>query len=64
MTELLNTRQAADALGVTPSRLQRALWDGRVDEPQRGPGNTRLWTPQDLDRASWQLLGKPLEVQP
>ena len=58
------TKDAARQLGVTPDRLQRAVWSGRVDEPLRGPGNVFLWTVKDLERASWRLLGRPFTERP
>jgi hypothetical protein len=59
-TEHLNTRDAARALGVSVSKLSRAVWEGRVDSPPRGPGNSFLWSKESIERASWQLNGKGL----
>ena len=59
--DFLSTKQAADRLGVTTSALQRAVWDGRIPEPARGPGNARLWTEADLQRASRTMRGARLE---
>ena len=52
------TREVAQALGVSHSRLARAVWTGKVREPERGPGGAFLWTDEDIERASWVLLGK------
>lgn len=60
MTQFLSTRDAARRLGVNPSRLSRAVWTGKVPEPQRGPGGNFLWTEDDLRRASWALLGRDI----
>jgi len=58
----MGTRQAAKLLGVSPGKLQQDLWHGRlVPLPQKGPSGAYLWTALDIERASWQLLGKPLE---
>ena len=53
-----STRQAAALLGINPSRLTRALWDGRVVPPVKSPSGAFLWTESDIQRASWDLLGR------
>jgi len=53
---VFSTRQVACMLGVNTSRLQRAVWAGRVQAPAKGPGGAFLWTLSDLQRASWALL--------
>ncbi len=54
---LYNTRDVAQLLGVTVSKLTRAIWDRRVDPPIKSPSGAYLWTIEDLERVSWQLLG-------
>ena len=61
MTDYRSTPQAARLLGMSPSRLAKAVWDGRVDPPLKSPSGNFLWTNTDIDRASWALLHKPLE---
>jgi hypothetical protein len=61
MPEYWNTRLGAIAIGVTPNALQRAVWDGRVVPPPKGPSGNYLWRREDLDRASWALLHRPFE---
>lgn len=51
----LGTRDVARLLGVPPGRLAKALWDGRVDAPAKGPGGAYLWTDRDVEHASWVL---------
>ena len=51
----LSTRQVARLLGITPARLTKALWDGRVDPPTKSPSGNYLWTIEDVERASWVL---------
>jgi len=51
----LSTREAARLLQLNPSRLMRAIWDGRLDPPVKGPGGVFLWTDTDIERASWLL---------
>ena len=55
MTEYRSTRDVARMLGVNPSRLTRAIWDGRLDPPTKAPGGAFLWTYDDIERASWRL---------
>lgn len=59
--KIANTREVARVLGVSTSKLSRAVWDGRVDAPMRGPGGAFLWDLESIQRASWQLLGKSLD---
>jgi len=58
---LRGTRQVAQLLGVNPNRLSRAVWEGKLDEPVRGPGGCFCWTRADIRRASWVLLGRDLD---
>ena len=51
-----NTRQAARILGITPVRLAKAVWDGRVPAPEKSPSGNFLWAVDDVERASWALL--------
>jgi len=55
MTELRSTRQVAILLGMKPGALTKALWDGRVDSPQKSPSGNYLWTIPDIEAASWRL---------
>jgi len=50
-----STREVARLLGIGVSRLARAVWEGRVDPPVKGPGGAYLWTRRDVERASWVL---------
>jgi len=61
MPDYRSTPQAARLLGMSPSRLAKAVWDGRVDPPQKSPSGNFLWTHADIERASWALCHKPLE---
>lgn len=61
MPEYFNTKEAAKMLGVRPSALSRAVWDNRIDPPQKSPSDTFLWTTDDLNRASWTLHKKPIK---
>lgn len=53
-----STREVARMLGVSPSRLARAVWDGRLDPPTKAPAGEYLWTIKDIERASWLLRGR------
>ena len=57
---MIGTKQAAAILGVRPGTLTRAVWDGRVQQPTRGPGGAFVWTDVDLRRAAWALLKRDL----
>jgi hypothetical protein len=50
-----STRQVAKLLGISPACLTKALWDGRVDSPQKSPSGNFLWTIPDIEAASWRL---------
>jgi hypothetical protein len=50
-----STREVARLLRVPPGRLAKALWDGRVEAPAKGPGGAFLWTDRDIEHASWVL---------
>jgi len=56
-----NTREAAALLGVSPSLLSRAVWDGKFTAPDKGPGGAFLWTLADLERASWALRHRNID---
>ena len=51
-----STKQVGEILGVPPSRISRAVWEGRLNAPQRGPSGAFLWTTEDILRAGWILL--------
>ena len=53
-----STRQAAALLGVSISRLTRAVWEDRITPPPKGPGGAYLWLEEDIRRASWVLRGR------
>ena len=53
--DLRSTRDVARLLGIGVSRLARAVWEGRIDPPAKGPGGAYLWTRRDIERASWAL---------
>ena len=56
-----STREVAAVLGVSPSRLNRAVWEGRLVEPARGPSGSFLWSEADIRRAAWTLLHRDLD---
>ena len=58
---MIGTKQAAAILGVRPGTLTRAIWEGRVPQPAKGPGGAFVWTETDLRRAAWALLGRDLD---
>jgi excisionase family DNA binding protein len=53
---LLTTREAAEALGISHTTLQRYVREGRVVPTIRLPGKQMRW---DLDDLKDQLRGTP-----
>jgi hypothetical protein len=50
-----STREVAILLGLRPSNITRALWEGRITPPMKGPSGAYLWIEADIQRASWVL---------
>lgn len=63
MNDLIGTRAVSRLLGVKPQRIATAIWDGRIPEPERGPGNAFVWTRADIERACRVLLNRSLDEQ-
>ena len=55
MDDYRSTPQAARLLGISPSQLAKAVWDGRVAPPQKSPSGNYLWTQEDIEHAAWAL---------
>jgi predicted site-specific integrase-resolvase len=49
---MLNTREAADAIGISPKTLQRYVTEGKVRPTLRLPSGQMRW---DLDELKHQL---------
>jgi len=62
MGGIWGTREVAKMLGINVSTLTRAIWEGRIDAPAKGPGCAFLWTLGDIERASWALLHRPFKL--
>ena len=62
ISAFLSSRQAAAMLGLPVHALQRAVWSGRVEAPQKSPAGDFLWTLEDLGHASWILCHCPLQL--
>ena len=62
MEEMVNTRAVAECLGVSFSRLSRAVWLGQVKPPHKSPGGDFLWTRKDIEGACWVLLHRDLDA--
>jgi hypothetical protein len=56
-----STREVAKILGLKVGLLTKAVWDGRINPPQKSPAGNFLWTDQDIERASWVLLRRAYE---
>lgn len=61
MTKFYSTRQVAGLLSIKSETLQKAIWQLRVEAPQKGLSGNYLWTIRDIDRASWALLHRAYE---
>ena len=48
------TREVERLLGVKGVRLQRLIWDDELEPPQKD-GYRYVWTPADIERASWLI---------
>lgn len=55
MTQFYSTRQVAILLAIKPDTLQKAIWQLRVEAPQKGPSGNYLWTASDIERTSWAI---------
>jgi len=56
MTKFYSTRQVAqEILAIKPDTLQKAIWQGRVNPPSKGPSGQYLWNISDIESASWAL---------
>ena len=55
MQRQYSTRQVAQILGVRPSTLSRAVWDGTVKSPRKSPAGNYMWSVSDIESASWSL---------
>lgn len=58
MSCYLTTRDVARMLGVAVGTLGKAVWEGRIEAPVRGPGRCYLWTIGDIENASFVLRGR------
>lgn len=59
-TKYFSTREVAGMLGIKPNTLNRAVYDGRINEPAM-IGKSRMWVLRDIEQASLVLLKRPLE---
>jgi hypothetical protein len=50
-----STKDVAKMFKMPPGRLARAVWDGRVKAPSKGPSGVYLWSDRDIEHASWVL---------
>ena len=59
--KFFSTRQVALILGVKPASLAKAIWDGRLEPPDKGPSGNFLWQLGDIERASWVMRRRSFE---
>lgn len=60
--DLVNTKQAAERLGVSVARIQQWIWDGRL--PAIRPGRDYLISLKDLDNIIEFRRGRPKNPEP
>lgn len=51
-TEFYGTKDVAKLLEILPTTLSRAVWEGRIPAPEKGPGNSYIWAEADIQRAA------------
>lgn len=59
--DLVNTKQAAERLGVSVARIQQWIWDGRL--PAIRPGRDYLINLKDLDNIIEFRRGRPKKAK-
>lgn len=52
------TKEVATMLGIRPQTISTAIWNNRIEPPQKSPSGQYLWTIDDIQRLSWALLHK------
>ena len=52
-----STKQVAGELGVKVTTLNQAVWQCRIDEPERGPGGCFQWQDENIAQAA-HVMGK------
>ena len=50
-----STRDVGKIVEIKPGLINKAIWDGTVDPPQKSPSGSYLWTKGDIERLAWQL---------
>ncbi|MFC1783486.1 hypothetical protein ACFL02_07860 [Planctomycetota bacterium] len=53
-----STRDVARVLHISPTKLQRLIWDNQLEPPPKGPNGNFLWGVKDCVRAGWQICGR------
>jgi len=51
-------------LEVKPASLAKAVWDGRIDPPAKGPSGNYLWRLNDIEKASWVMRRRAFDGLP
>lgn len=55
MEKYYSTQNTAKILKVQPDRIQKAIWNGRLESPLKSHSGNYLWTKQDIERVAWAL---------
>jgi len=49
---------------VKPASLAKAIWDGRIEPPAKGPSGNYLWRLSDIQKASWVMRRRAFDGLP
>ena len=50
--EYIGTKLVSEILGINPGSITKAIWLGRIPAPEKGPGNSYIWSEADIQRAA------------
>ena len=51
MKALINTKQAAETIGVKQATLSKAVYQRRLDEPAKTPAGHYMWSQKNINAA-------------
>lgn len=60
MSNLIGTKEVAKAIGIKPSTLLQAVWNGRMTEPQK-LGRSFAWNEKNVQEAKELFIGRKNE---
>lgn len=60
----LQTKEVAEMLGITTQALVKAMFDGRFPKPKNKVGRSFVWTPEEVEKASWVINKRSANIPP